>query len=119
MSAPNLATVSTITAKSVKAALVTTGTDVLTNAADSGKVFKVNNIVVGNIDGTNSATVTVRLSKSGSAVSIFSGISVPAAASLILIDKNTAIYLEENDVLHFLASADNDLTAMVNYEEIS
>ena len=51
MSAPNLATVSTITAKSVAAALTTLGTDVLTNAADSGKVFKVNNVVVGNIDG--------------------------------------------------------------------
>ena len=119
MSAPNLATVSTITAKSVKAALVTSGTNVVANAADSGKVFKINSIVIGNIDGTNSATVTVRLSKRGSAETIFSGISVPAAASLILIDRNTAIYLEENDLLHFLASADGDLVAMVNYEEIS
>ncbi len=119
MSAPNLATVSTITAKAVHGELTTSGADILTNATDSGKVFKVNNVVVGNIDGTNSANVTIRLSKSGVAQSIFQGISVPAAASLILIDKNTAIYLEENDILHILASADNDLVVMVNYEEIS
>ena len=119
MSAPNLATVSTITAKSVKAALVTTGTDVLTNAADSGKVFKVNNIVVGNIDGTKVKLRLTGVLSGITAQSIFQGISVPAAASLILIDKNTAIYLEENDILHILASADNDLVVMVNYEEIS
>ena len=119
MSAPNLATVATITAKSVNASLVTGGTDVLTNAADSGKVFKVNNIVVGNIDGTNAATVTMRFTKVSTGTDIFRTISVPANSSLVLIDRNTAIYLEENNLLHFTASADSDLVVMINYEEIS
>ena len=60
MAAPNIVNVSTITAKTVGAALGTTlTTDILANAASSGKVFKINTIVVSNVDGTNSANVTV------------------------------------------------------------
>jgi hypothetical protein len=45
MAAPNLVNVSTITAKSVQANLDTTlTTEILANAAASGKVFKVNSI---------------------------------------------------------------------------
>ena len=55
MAAPNLVNVSTITAKSVQAALTTTlTTEVLANAASSNKVFKVNNIIIANIDGSSS-----------------------------------------------------------------
>ena len=51
MSAPNIVNVSTITAKSVQATLNTTlTTEILANASSSGKVFKVNNIIVANID---------------------------------------------------------------------
>ena len=54
MAAPNLVNVATITAKSVQAALSTTlTTEILANGSSSGKVFKVNNILVANIDGTN------------------------------------------------------------------
>ena len=119
MSAPNLATVSTITAKAVHADLTTSGADILTNATDSGKVFKVNNIVVGNVDGTNSATVSLRLIIAGTGRFIYSQISVPAGSSLVLVDRNTAIYLEENGIIHMVASANSDLTVMINYEEIS
>ena len=80
MSAPNLVNVSTITAKSVQAALTTTlTTEILANAGSSGKVFKVNNILVANIDGTNAADASVFITKSGgSPIAIASTISVPA-----------------------------------------
>ena len=56
MAAPNLVNVATITAKSVQADLSTTlTTEILANGSSSGKVFKINNILVANIDGTNSA----------------------------------------------------------------
>mgnify|MGYP003137570550 CR=1 FL=1 len=119
MSAPNLATVSTITAKSVTADLTTIGANIVSNAADSGKLFKINNVVVSNIDGGSAATVTLRVSKSLTARDIYKGISVPVGSSLVLVDRNTAMYLEENDLIYMSASADNDLTVMINYEEIS
>jgi hypothetical protein len=37
---------------------------------------------------------------------------------LVLIDKNSSIYLEEADVLEGGASADGDLTYTISYEEL-
>ncbi len=121
MAAPNLVNVSTITAKSVQAALTTTvTTEILANAASSGKVFKINNILVANIDGTNSADATVAITKSGgSPIAVASTIAVPADSTLVVVDKNTSLYLEEGDNIEAGASAASDLTITINYEELS
>ena len=121
MAAPNLVNVATITAKSVQAALTTTlTTEILANASSSGKVFKVNNILVANIDGTNSADASVAITKSGgSPIAIASTISVPADATLVVINKDTALYLEEGDNIEAGAGAASDLTITINYEELS
>ena len=99
MANPNLVNVTTITAKSLQAALTTTlTTQILENAAASGKVFKINNIIIANIDGTSSVDISVFITKSGgSPVAIASTVSVPADSTLIAFDKNSSIYLEEGD----------------------
>ena len=121
MSAPNLVNVATITAKSVQAALSTTlTTEILANASSSNKVFKINNIIVANIDGTNAADASVAITKSGgSPIMIASTVSVPADATLVVVDKNTALYLEEGDNIEAGAGAASDLTITINYEELS
>ena len=121
MSAPNLVNVATITAKSVQAALTTTlTTEILANASSSGKVFKINNIIIANIDGTNAADASVFITKSGgSPIAIASTISVPADATLVVINKDTALYLEEGDNIEAGAGAASDLTITINYEELS
>ena len=121
MSAPNLVNVSTITAKSAQAALTTTlTTEVLANAGSSGKVFKVNNIIVANIDGSSAVNISVFITKSGgSPIAIASTISCPADATLVVVDKNTALYLEEGDNIEAGASANSDATITINYEELS
>ena len=121
MAAPNLVNVATITAKSVQAALSTTlTTEILANGSSSGKVFKVNNILVANIDGTNSADASVAITKSGgSPIMIASTIAVPADSTLVVVDKDTGLYLEEGDNIEAGASAASDLTITINYEELS
>lgn len=121
MAAPNLVNVSTITAKSIQADLTTTvTTQILENPASSGKVFKINNIIVANIDGTNAADATVAITKAGgSPIKIASTIGVPADATLVVTDKNTTLYLEEGDNIEAGASAASDLTITINYEELS
>jgi hypothetical protein len=121
MTAPNLANVSTITAKSLQASLDTTlTTEILLNSGSSGKVFKVNSIIVANIDGSASADASVFITKSGgSPIAVASTIAVPADASLTVVDKNTAIYLEEGDNIEAGASANGDLVITINYEELS
>ena len=118
MANPNLVNVTSIYANSINGALTTTLTeDLLTCASD--KLIKINSIIVANIDGTNAADVTMGIIKSGGSVVLFaSTISVPADATLVLIDKNSGIYLEEGDILKGGASANGDLTYTINYEEL-
>ena len=124
MAAPNIVNVTTITGKSAVVDLTTTSaTAVVSNAAASGKVFKINSLVVSNVDGTNAADITVSFFSEdnigGTATEIVSTVSVPADASLVVIDKNTSIYLEEDRSLGATAGAANDLKVIVSYEEIS
>ncbi len=57
--------------------------------------------------------------KSGGLVVLFASTSaVPADATLVLIDKNSSIYLEEGDILEGGASANSDLTYTISYEEL-
>ena len=121
MAAPNIVNVATITAKCVQATLNTTlTTEILANASSSGKVFKINTIIIANIDGTNAADASVFITKSGgSPIAIASTISVPADATLVVIDKNSSLYLEEGDNIEAGAGANSDLTITISYEELS
>jgi len=124
MAAPNIVNVSTIIGKSATIALSTTSqTTLVSNAASSGKVFKINMIQVANVDGTNACDVTVDVHSAaaggGTAYSLVSTISVPADASLVVLDKNTATYLEEDRSITATAGTANDLEVIVSYEEIS
>jgi hypothetical protein len=124
MSAPNIVNVTTITGKSAVVDLSTTNaTLVVENPAASDKVFKINSIIVSNVDGTNAADITISLYSEddigGTATEIVSTISVPADATLVVIDKNTALYLEEDRSIGATAGAANDLKVVCSYEEIS
>jgi len=124
MAAPNIVNVSTITGKSATVALSTTSaTTLVSNAASSGKVFKINMIQVANVDGSNAADVTVDVHTEddggGTAYSLVSTISVPADASLVVVDKSTSLYLEEDKSITATAGTANDLEVLVSYEEIS
>lgn len=124
MAAPNIVNVATITGKTSVADLTSTSaTSVVSNAASSGKVFKINSLIVSNVDGVNAANITINLYSAaalgGTATQIVNTVSVPADASLVVIDKTTAIYLEEDKSIGAIASAANDLKVVCSYEEIS
>ncbi len=124
MAAPNIVNVSTITGKSATVALSTTSqTTLVSNAASSGKVFKINMIQVANVDGVNACDITVDVhsaaSGGGTAYSIVSTVSVAGDSTLIALDKNTALYLEEDRSITATAGTANDLEVIVSYEEIS
>mgnify|MGYP003676346893 FL=1 len=130
MSAPNIVNVATITGKIFYDALADTNlTSLVLNPASSGKVFKINMLSASNVDGTSAATVDVSYHPStttavGSTVSstgyhLAKTITVPADATLVVISKDTSIYMEESSVLAVKASAANDIDFVVSYEEIS
>lgn len=124
MAAPNLLSPTTITGKTAYVSLSTTNaTSIISNAASSGKVFKVNSLVVANVDGTNAASITISLYSQddigGTPYKIANTITVPADASLVVIDKTSTLYLEEDKSLGAVASAANDLEIICSYEEIA
>lgn len=121
MAAPNIVNVATITAKTRGLALTTSAQDLIENPAASGKVFKINTVLAANVDGTNSADVTVSFVDASAALTTRIILANPVAAdtSVVVLDKYTSIYLEEGDKLTALASASGDIELTVSYEEIS
>lgn len=119
MAAPNIVSVSTITGKSAGIAVTTSAAAIVANGAGSNKVFKVNALYVSNVDGTNSADISVTFYNADNTTSyhLAKTVTVPADATLDVLTK--AIYLEEGDELRLAASADGDIEAIVSYEEIS
>ena len=124
MTAPNIVNVSTIIGKTAKVALSTTSaTTLVSNAASSGKVFKINMIQAANVDGSNACNITVDVHTEddggGTAYSLVSTVSVPADAALVVLDKSTAIYLEEDTSITATAENANDIELIVSSAEIS
>ena len=127
MAAPNIVAVSTIRGKSNVANLTTTSSSVIVNDVNSGKVFKINTIMISNVDGTNAGNVSVELFKfgaqnvatgTGNAVySLANYVTVPAKSSLDVMSKS--LYLEEGDQLKAKADANNRLHLITSFEEIS
>ena len=124
MAAPNLVSPTTINGKTVTVDLSSTSaTSILSNGVSSGKVLKVNALYVANVDGTSAAEITINYypaaSLGGTATPIASTVSVPADATLVVIDKDAYIYLEENTSLGATAGTANDLKIVCSYEEIA
>jgi hypothetical protein len=117
MAAPNIVAVTTITGKTAVQAVGTSATAIVTNSADSNKVFKINALYVSNVDGSASADITADVFRSSTAYRLAFTITVPADATLDILSK--PIYLEEGDTLRLTASASGDLEAVCSYEEIS
>ena len=128
MAAPNIASLTTITGKTTYFTPTgVTAVVLLPNAAASGNVFKINQIVVANVDGTNAVDATVSIYSNGAvaqgsapsggtAYPIASTISVPADASLIVVDKTTGIYLEEGVSITITSGTASKLTFSISYE---
>jgi len=130
MANPNIVNVTTIYGTTTY--LTPSGTSavvLLPNAASSGKVFKINQLVVANTTGsaanatvsiyTNGAVAQGSAPAGGTAYPVVSTISVPANASLVAVDKTTAIYLMEGTSITVTSGTASALTYSISYEDIS
>jgi hypothetical protein len=107
----------------------TTALVLLPNAAASGLVFKINQIVVSNTTAsaanatvsiyTNGAVAQGGAPSSGTAYPIVSTVSVPANASLIAMDKTTSVYLMEGTSITVTSGTTSALTFSISYESIA
>lgn len=128
MANPNLVNVSSITGNTTY--LTPSGTSavvLLPNAASSGNVFKINQIVAANVNGAAAVNTTVSIytngavaqgsaPSGGTAYPIASTISVPASASLVVVDKTTPIYLMEGTSITVTSGTASGITYSISYE---
>lgn len=122
--APNLKDVISIIGKTNNISLTSTNSTILlNNASNSNSVLKINTIIIANTDTSNAINFSLRSHQSangsGVAFDIVPLVSVPAGCSVIALDRESYIYLEENQSLTIVAGAANKLRATISYEEIS
>ena len=114
-----------------------TGTQLLTmsTAAISGlgvadsattTIIKLHTLVATNIDGSNDVDVSVKLTawNSGSAGGTLKGwlaytITVPSDSTLVLVSRDTAIYIPHDTKIEAFASANSDCQLTYSYDEIT
>lgn len=119
MANPNIISVTEIYGKTSVLNVTTTATDIVTNAGASGKIYKINSLIIANVNGGATADITASIYRSSTEYKIAHTIVVPNDATIILISKDSPIYLEEGDSIRLTASIDSYLTGVCSYEIIS
>ena len=124
MANPNIVSVTSIVGGNLGFNLSNTLTATLLTVA-SDKILKINRITVANVDGSSAADVNLFVDGMGngaagitatgaSTVYLAKTVSVPADATLVLVD--TPIYLREGDILKGGAGAASDLDLFISFE---
>lgn len=118
MTAPNILTASTCTAKTTTLNIGTTLSTLITNAVSSNQVYKLNTVIVAN--GLSSVvTANVLLNRATGTTFLAGNVVIPNNASLVVLGKDTALYLEENDTIQVNCNTASTVSFTCSYEVIS
>jgi hypothetical protein len=122
MAIPNIVNVTSIEARSFGNTLTTSNAIVIANGASSGNCIKINNIVISNYS-ASAATANVEYNRAaagtGTASFLVSQVSIPSGASLIVTDKSTGFYMEEDTSIKAVSGTASALQIFLSYEVIS
>lgn len=123
MANPNILSATSITGNVAYAAPANTNAaSLVSNASGSNTIIKVESLTCTNVTGT-AANTTVSVNSAaaggGTAYRLAYQISVPANASLQVIDKNNFVYLPENSSLVITSGTANAIEYVASYETIS
>lgn len=130
MANPNIVNVSTIYGTTTYyTPSGTTAVVLVANAAASNTVYKIDNVVAANVTGaaatatvsiyTNGAVAQGSAPAGGTAYPIIYQVPVPANASVVVVDKSTAFYLQEGTSISITSGTANAITFTTSYEAIS
>ena len=118
MANPNIVGVTTINGNTIVSNVTTVFSNVLTNSAASNSVIKINNIIVSNYT-SNTITTSVKLNRSAVDYYLAGFITVPGNSTLVVMGKDTGIYLLEGDVIQANVSANVSASLITSFETIS
>lgn len=118
MASPNLLTSTTVTGKTALANCITSISSVITNSASSNTVVKLNTIIFSNYS-ASTTTANAIINRSGTSYYLGGTFSIPSNSTLVLLGKDTSVYLEEGDILQTSASANSAVHMSAAYELIA
>ena len=121
MANPNIVQVQHIYGKVSLDTLGTSLAIVLNNPSNSGKLIKINSILVANTS-NNSVDVDCRICRRTGIIKtnhVAKNMSIPEGASLAIVSKEAPLYLPEGYDLEGSATSGNSLDMIIVYEEIS
>ena len=120
MANPNIINVANIFGNTSTLAVSAVAANLVANPAASATLYKINMLTVANINTFASAvSVNVQINTSGTLAAIAQNLVVPANAVLIVLGKDTPLYLTENTSIQITAGSNNSLTAITSYEQLS
>jgi hypothetical protein len=117
MTNPNLTNIYSFYMKSAIQSIATGLNDIVSNPSGSNKIFRVETVTICNTT-ASAISVDTYLTRSATTYAIAKTIEVPAYSSLVVVDKDYPIYLEEGDAIQLLAS-DLGLQAVCAYTTLS
>ena len=118
MANPNIVNVTAIYGSTAVSALTTATANIVTNNSGSNTVIKMNDISISNF---SAATITgnVMLNRAATIYYFAGNISIPAYSTLVVVGKDTGVYMLEGDVLQANVSANSAAHLIASYETLS
>jgi hypothetical protein len=118
MANPNIVTVTTIYGNTGTLAVSSVTTNVVSNPASSGSVYKINLLTVSNIS-TNSYAMTAELNIAGSNTALVKNVVIPSNSALSIIGRDTTMYLLENSSIQLSTLQNTAFQAICSWDQIS
>ena len=123
MANPNIVNVATINGNTNMQTLTGVTGTIVNNASGSNKIYKINSLYISNIDGSTGADITVTVfpqdDLGGTGLQLASTIAVAADSTLVIITKDTALYLLEDRSISAHSTSSGDLNFFCSWDEIS
>ena len=116
----NIVNVGTINSKHQFIATVGTGSGSSFTAVPSNKIWRVNSLILSNVDGVNNVDATVvHNDGAGTDYTIYYTLVIPADGALVALDRTMGVNLTAGETIKVIAGAAGDLNAILYYDEIS
>lgn len=119
MANPNIMNMTNLLGQNAGLALTTSYQTIVSNAASSNKIFRVHSLICSNIDGANAAALTCELKIGTGYFRLATTVTVPPDSTLILIGRDSPVYVKEDGLIRAFASQNGDLHMVISYDEIS
>jgi hypothetical protein len=118
MAAPNIVNLSNISPHTATITGTTVMSNVIVNGPSTSTSCRLNTILLSNFSG-NIVQANVILNRSGAVFYLAGNMSIPTYSTMVLLAKDTLLYIEENDSLQANTSANSAITVTASYELIS